>query len=235
MRNSLITALGFAVVVASPLSAQSMAGMNMDPTTQIKGSGTLPAGWMMRFDPPRMAPGRPTPAPHAMTEVDFRTMAPGLHVTTGPAAIYYRTADVAKGEFTVSASLSQRKGMQHEAYGLFVGGNNLQDSTESYLYFVIRPMDGGVLISYRNGDAKPRAIVAWASDAAVNKDDAADGHATNALAIHVGKDAVDFMANGKTVKSIPRSALAGINTDGVVGLRVNHNLDLHIANFELKK
>lgn len=234
MRNSFLAALAVVVVVASPLRAQ-MPGMNQDPTTQIKGSGTLPAGWTMRFDPARVVAGRPAPAPHAMTEIDFRPMGPGFHITTGPAAVYYRTADVAKGEYTVSVSLSQRKSMQHEAYGLFVGGNNLQDSTQSYLYFVVRPMDGGILINYRGSDAKPKAIVAWTPDAAVNKDDATDGHATNALAIHVGKDAVDFIANDKTVKSIPRSELAGINTDGNVGLRVNHNLDLHIANFELKK
>ncbi|MEP6622211.1 MAG: hypothetical protein ABJE47_23010 [bacterium] len=235
MRMSFVAAMAVVVAVASPLHAQGMAGMNMDPTKAIKGSGTLPAGWSMRFDPIRVAAGRPAPAPHAITEIDFRPMGPGLHISTGPAAIYYRAADAAKGDYTVSVSLSQRKGMEHEAYGLFVGGNNLQDSTQSYLYFVIRPMDGGILINYRSSDARPKALVAWTPDPAINKDDPKDGHATNVLAIHVGKDAVDFMANGKTVKSIPRSELAGINTDGVVGLRVNHNLDLHIADFELKK
>lgn len=234
MRTSPLAVMAFVAMAAAPLHAQ-MPGMNMDPTKEIKGSGTLPPGWSMRFDPARVMPGRPVPAPHAITEVDFKPMGAGMHITTGPAAIYYREADAAKGEYTVSVSLSQRKGMEHEAYGLFVGGNHLQDSTQSYLYFVVRPMDGGTLINYRSSDARPKALQAWTPNDAINKDDAKDGHATNVLAIHVGKDAVDFMANGKTVKSIPRSELAGINTDGVVGLRVNHNLDLHIANFELKK
>lgn len=234
MRNSLLALLVVTAAVAAPLHAQA-GGMAMDPTTQIKGTGTLPAGWSMRFDPARMMPGRPAPAPHAMTEVDFRAMAPGFHVTSGPAAIYYRAADAAKGDYTVSASFSQRKGMQHEAYGLFVGGNNLQDSTQAYLYFVIRPMDGSILISYRSSDARPRALQAWTADAAVNKDDATDGHATNALAVQVRADAVTFMANGKVVKTIPRLELAGIRTDGLVGLRINHNIDLHIADFGLKK
>ena len=234
MRNTLVAAMAVVVAVAAPLGAQ-MAGMKMDPTTQVKGSGTLPAGWMLRFDPARMMPDRPAPAPHAMSEIDFRPMGGGMHITTGPAAIYYRSADVKKGEYTVSASFSQSKSMQHEAYGLFVGGNNLQDSTQSYLYFVVRPMDGSMLINYRSGNGKPRALVAWTPDAAVNKDDAKDGHATNALAIDVDKDDVTFKANGKTVKKMLRSELAGISTDGLVGLRVNHNLDLHIANFEVKK
>jgi hypothetical protein len=231
MRHSFAATFAALAIAAAPLGAQ----MNMDPTTQVKGSGTLPAGWTLRFDPARVVAGRPAPAPHAMTEVDFREMGKGFHITSGPAAIYYRAADAATGEYTVSASLSQRKGMQHEAYGLFVGGTNLQDTTQSYLYFVIRPMDGGILINYRASDARPKALVAWTPNEAVNKDDPTDGHATNVLAIQVGKDAVSFLANGKIVKTIPRAELAGMSTDGIAGLRVNHNLDLHVADFQVKR
>jgi hypothetical protein len=166
--------------------------------------------------------------------VSFVTMGSGLHVTSGPAAIYYRAADNATGEYAVSATFAQRKSMQHEAYGLFIGGSNLQDSTQAYTYFVIRPMDGAILINHRAGDARPKQIVPWTPEPAVNKEDATDGHASNSLTIHVAKDTVHFIANGKLVRAIPKSDLGGA-TDGLAGLRVNHNLDLHISDFKVGK
>jgi hypothetical protein len=41
---------------------------------------------------------------------------------------------------------------------------------------------------------------------------------------------VDFMINGTKVASRPRADLA---VDGVVGLRVNHNLNLHVSKLEV--
>jgi hypothetical protein len=188
----------------------------------------------MRFDPVIARAGRPTPPTPQATDVSFVPMGAGLHITSGPAAIYYRAADAAKGEYAVSATFSQRKGMQHEAYGLFIGGSNLQDSTQAYTYFVIRPMDGAILINHRAGDARPKQIVPWTPEPAVVKEDATDGHATNALTIHVAKDTVHFIANGKLVRAIAKSDLGG-STDGLVGLRVNHNIDLHIADFKVTR
>jgi hypothetical protein len=248
MRKTLIALL--ALTTAAPLAAQGgggMAGMNMDPTTKIVGSGKLPDGWVMRFDPIIARAGRPTPPAPQMTEVNVVTMGSGLHFTTGPAAIYYRSADKVSGEYTVSATISQRKSMGHEAYGLFIGGTNLQDSTQNYLYFVFKPCRssgdcsadrsalGEILISRRSSDARPAALVPITHDAAVNVDDATDGHATNKIAIKVTKDSVHFMLNDKQVRAFAKTALNGASTDGFVGLRINHNLDLHVADFAVKK
>jgi hypothetical protein len=215
-----------AIVLAAPLSAQ---GGN-DPTKQVTGTGQLPAGWMLRFDPTR--PGRPAPQP---TDVSFTTMGTGYHVKSGPAALYYNTKDQGTGEFQISATFAQTKSMQHEAYGLFIGGKNLQDSTQNYLYFVIRPMDGGILINHRASDGRPKQLVAWTPNENVHKDDPADGKATNTLTIHVAKDSVHFNANGKLVKGLAKSELDGASTDGQAGLRINHNLELHISNYSVKK
>ena len=46
---------------------------------------------------------------------------------------------------------------------------------------------------------------------------------TNELAIVVAADAVRFMINGKEVA---RKARTEVQTDGIVGLRINHQLDL---------
>lgn len=205
-----------ALLAAAPLCAQ----------------GAVPAGWMMRFDPPR--PGRPAPAP---TEASMVTMGSGYHVTSGPmgAAIYYNPKDMGSGIYSVSASLHQAKSMQHESYGIFIGGRNLQDSTENYLYMVIRPLDGGLAIEHRSSNASPTKLVAMTVNDAVNKESATDGSATNSLTIHVAKDTVHFLVNGKLVKALAKSALDGAMTDGQAGIRVNHGSSIHIDGWALKK
>ena len=75
---------------------------------------------------------------------------------------------------------------------------------------------------------------AAAPEAAVNRDSPTDGSAPHTLLIHVAKDTVHFLVNGKLVKAVAKSALGG-STDGQAGLRINHNMDLHIDGVALKK
>jgi hypothetical protein len=236
MRNKVLTQVALMALVAiAPMVAQAgggMAGMSGrmggDPTTKVMGTGQLPAGWMMRFDP---APaGQPA---HTMKEINFITMGGGYHAYSGPAAIYYNPKDMGKGEFTVSATFSQAKSMQHETYGLFIGGANLQDSTQSYLYFVIRPNDGSWQVKRRASNTPPQRATPVV-DPAIAKEDPTDGHATNTVAIKVARDSVHFLVNGKQVTAMARAGL-GYSTDGQVGLRINHNLDVHIAGYGITR
>lgn len=220
-----------ALAIVAPLSAQARA-MGEDPTNAVAGSGELPDGWMLRFDPVRVRPNRPTPPAPTLADVSFRAMGSGLHATSGPAAVYYKAGDVATGEFTVSASFAQSKSMGHEGYGIVIGGSNLQESTQSYLYFLVRPQDGAIFISHRSSDAAPTKLVGWVVKPDATKEDA-DGKASNTLAIRVTNDAVYFMANGEEVSVLSRAELGGASTDGQVGLRINHNLDIHIAGFAI--
>jgi hypothetical protein len=238
MRNSTMQCVLIALVAAAPLAAQGgggggMGGMRMggDPTAKVAGSGTLPPGWMLRFDPPRGS--QPVPP---MTAVSFVTMGTGFHVTGGPAAIYYNPKDMASGVYSVTATFHAAKSMQHESYGIFIGGMNLQDSTQNYLYMVINPMTGGMAIEHRSSNASPTKIVPISTiEPAVNKDGAADGSSTNTLLIHVAKDTVHFIVNGKLVKALAKSALDGAMTDGQPGLRINHNIDVHIDGWAVKQ
>lgn len=220
-----------ALGAAAPMMAQGggMGGMRMgDPTKQVAGTGELPAGWMVRFDPVR--PGQPE---HTVKEIAMTPVAGGYHFTSGPAAIYYATKEMGKGEFSISATFAQPKSMMHEAYGLFIGGADLQDSSQSYTYFVIKPFDGTFLIKRRESNARPSSPPPVVS-AAIVKDDPTDGHATNTLMIHVAKDSVHFIINGKLVKGMSKAELGG-STDGQVGVRINHNLDVTMTGYTLKK
>ena len=62
----------------------------------------------------------------------------------------------------------------------------------------------------------------------------AAGKATNDLAIRVTADSVNFMANGKPVKGFSKAEMHGFATDGQTGIRVNHNLDVHVDKFQVK-
>jgi hypothetical protein len=215
-----IAVVALAMGLAAPLAAQ-----DMDHTSTIKGSGKLPAGWNARFDQ----------AGSALTQVDVRQAGTALAFRSGPAAIYWNTKDVATGQYTVSAIFEQKKSMMHEAYGIFVGGQNLSDPTQNYLYFVIKPQAGTMIINHRSSDARPRAIVAETPSDAINKDAPGTGAATNAIAVRVSRDSVHFYINGKEVRAMPKSTLGGAPTEGLAGLRVNHNLDIEVRDFGIKR
>jgi len=76
-------------------------------------------------------------------------------------------------------------------------------------------------------------VVTLTATPATNKQDAS-GAAANALTIHVAKDSVHFIANGKLVKGFSKADLKGFNVGGQAGLRVNHMLDLHVGEFSVK-
>jgi hypothetical protein len=159
----------------------------------------------------------------------FRAMGDGFHATMGPSAVLFNPTVAASGSFRAGATFSQTRATPHpEAYGLIVGGKDLDRDEQDYLYFLIR-QDGKFLVKHRAGP-ETHTLVDWTAHSAVRAADAA-GQATNALAIEVLPDAVRFLANGAEVQRLPRSG--GLNTDGMVGLRINHNLDVHVADFSV--
>ena len=207
---------------ASPLAAQ-----DKDPDIKAAGGATLPAGWQLRLD-------RKTAKAE---DARFVTMGPGFHVTTGPSAVYYNAAHSAKGNYTVTGSFTQTKKPTHpEAYGIIFAGKQLDTPTQQYMYFIVRG-DGKFMIKHRADDATVHTIADWTENAAVKKEDES-GKATNVLSAVVGAQAVSFRVNGTEVHSIARSTLAGPGhidgLDGVAGIRVNHNLDVHVGEFSVK-
>lgn len=206
-----------ALAAVAPLAAQQQQGKDKDPTKTVT-PGALPAGWATLPD-------------HANMAAKFEAMGSGFHVTSGGAAIYYRAADAQKDNFTVSANFHQaEKGQHAEAFGLFTGGRNLDDvAKQTYLYFEVR-QDGMFYVAHRSG-AAVHALVPWTANAAIHKFD--DTPNTNDLAIKVAADSVRFFVNNTQVSAVPRSGMSG-DESGNVGLRVNHNLSVHVASFTVK-
>ena len=199
-----------------------------DPDRPVAGGGAIPAGWHVRTEP-----NRQTGQPASLENVKFSSMGDGLHTTVGPAAIYWRDRDTISGNFHVVAKMTQMKNPAHpEAFGIFIGGKALADSGQTYTYFLVRPIDGMYSIRRRTSyTTRPTAIVEWTASDAVTKADA-NGSAANELSILVQGGKAKFMVNGKEVYS---GDAANLDVNGVVGYRVNHNLDLHLGALGIHK
>lgn len=214
MFRSSVTVLSLLVMSAAPLCAQSM---NHDPDKKADG-GALPAGWTGRTDRDNTK----------LADAKFVTMGTGFHVTSGPAAIYWKPTNMMTGRFVASASFTQMKAPTHpEAYGIFFMGKNLNAPDQSYAYMLVRG-DGKVMVKHRAGK-DVHTVMDWTDNAAVVKQDAS-GKATNTLSVDASRpDSVRLLVNGKQITAMADGYMG--SAKGFVGLRVNHNLDVHVADF----
>lgn len=213
--------LAFAALVAACATKQqdrtadsAAGGVRADTDVAAQGGGGIPAGYT----------AVPDESSAKLTSVRYQPSGGSWDVTTGPAHIIYAAKDTASGSYTVSATFQQLEAPRHpEAYGIFVGGSKLGSADQAYTYFLVRG-NGQYLIKSRQG-ATTKDVVAWTPNAAVPKADSA-GKATYRLAIKSGTDSVHFLVNDKQVAALKAGTVA---TDGVVGLRINHNLHVRVT------
>ncbi|HXI28027.1 MAG TPA: hypothetical protein VNG89_06385 [Vicinamibacterales bacterium] len=209
-------ALAVALLLAAPIAAQQH---QADHDKPVAGGGTLPSGWKGRLDS----------GGTSLAGVKVTPMGGAVHFVTGPAGIYYRPVDKPTGAYAASATFTQMEPAAHpEAYGLFVGGADLDGANQKYTYFLVR-QDGKFLVKRRAGSATP-TIADWTDSSAIHKADAS-GKMSNTLAIEVGKDKVRFLVNGMEVATAESTK---VDTAGVAGLRVNHNLNVRVEGFTVK-
>lgn len=221
--------LAAALIAASPMAAQApakakpaapaAAHANHDPDQHAKGG--LPEGWSARLD-----------KGGEVTGVNVAPMGGGVHVTTGPHAIFWRPTDRVNGRFHAVANIARSKAPAHpESYGMFYGGTALDGEGQKYTYFLVRG-DGKFLIKERNGAETRNVTSGWTANEAIGSADE-NGKVSDKLEIDASKaGTVRFLVNGKVVHEMAADANA---TNGLVGLRVNHNLDLHVDGFEVHK
>ncbi|MGH7508888.1 MAG: hypothetical protein ACREMZ_05415 [Gemmatimonadales bacterium] len=198
------------------------AAQSTDQDQAVQGGGTLPAGWTARAD-----------GDGDTGNIKFVTMEPGYHLTLGPATILYRQQDRVNGPFHAMATFHQMKKLRHpEGYGLIFGGRALSGKEQKYTYFLVRD-DGTYLIKRRDGEKTSEVTKGWTAHRAIKKADAR-GNTSNLLEIDAKQNPskVDFKVNGQMVYTADAGAL---ELKGGVGIRANHNLDLHIEDFAVHK
>ena len=216
MRGIFVTAALLAL--AAPAAAQhqhpQQPAQGHDADNAAHAATALPDGWQVRLD----RPGSTAP-------VHFMAMDGHYHAILGPAGIFYNPQTTATGAYRLEGTFTLNKPSAHpEAFGMFLGGRDLQGAGQDYLYFLVR-QDGKFMVKHRAG-TETHTLIDWTEHAAVRRP-GADGTAANTLAVDVGAQTVRFLVNGTEVGTLPHQ----VNTDGVVGLRLNHNLDVTVADF----
>lgn len=209
--------------IFAPLFASAILLFAVSIPAQAQEDLVRPDGWQVRFDNPE--------ASEDDLEM-FVSMPPGWHVTSGPAAIYWGPEMEASGEYRIEKEvyLFDPAGRK-EAFGIFVGGQDLMGDAVEYTYFLLR--DGGEFIVKRREGPEAPTIHPWtAHEAILGWADREEEAATvkNVLAIEAGAETVHFFVNDAEVASLPR---ADIGMDGVFGMRVNHALNLHVSRLEI--
>lgn len=185
-----------------------------------------PKGWMMRVD-------RSTSAldPDASGSIKFMAMGSTLHAINPQAAVYWNPANTLTGSYSLQGTFTLVKPSGHvNYYGLVFGGSDLGGPGQSYLYFLVA-QDGTWLVKRRNGDAATQDVAPKTPNAAVKQPDAS-GKSTNVLEVRVMGDKIEYLVNGTTVHTMPKS---GLTTDGIYGIRVNHQLEVLIDGFAATK
>ena len=207
-RRSLIAAATVAALVA-PAAAQA------------------PEGWQVRIDKSQNAQD-----PDDTPELKFMAMGKGFHVTGGPAGTFWNPKNVAKGNYTATATFNLMKPSGHvNYYGLIIGGQDLGGAKQSYIYFLVA-QNGTFTIRHRAGEEVHDILARQKSEAV--RVPGADGRSSNTLEVRVGANDVQFVVNGTVVHKAPKSGMTA-QTDGIVGVRVNHQLDVHIDGFTVKQ
>lgn len=202
-----------------------------DPDKLVKDGGVQVPGWTGRLDPAAEKRGA------KITDARLWSMGPGMHVTAGPPAIYWNPTNTATGTYTAKATFAQTKAPEHaEYYGMFIGGTNLDKPGQNYLYCAISG-NGTFVVKHRLGD-EVHELAGRTAHAAIRQADAA-GKASNEVAWKVTPERTSCLVNGTEVWGYASKDLVGPgkleSTDGIAGIRVNHNLDVHIGGFGLAK
>jgi len=211
---------------APPCAALYAALCAVLATTPLAAQGA--DGWKLRAD-------RSTNAsdPDAPGAIKFTKTAAGFHAVNPQAAVYWHPANTAAGAYSLKGTFTLVKPSDHtNFYGLVFGGRDLEGPGQTYLYFLVA-QDGTWLIKRRAGDATTEDVVVKTAHAAVKKP-AAGGSSVNALEVRVFARSIDYFVNDTWVHTMPRNGAAA-QTDGLWGVRVNHQLEVQVEGLALSK
>lgn len=215
------------LIIFTVLSSTVVFAQNMPDPNKPQGENLeVPEGWNVRLDHAdheAVISSNPDSA-----DIYFVNMTPGWHITTGPAGIFYHPANEAMGGYTLHSTIHyfDPKGRNREGYGVFMGGKDLDNDDQSYIYFLLRNT-GEYLIKERRGE-ETGVIQGWtASDAIkVYEEGEKASSVKNELKVAVSDDMLTFYINGTEVASMEKGSL---ETDGKFGMRLNHSVNLHVS------
>ena len=199
----------------------------LGPFLGVPLAAQAPAGWQVRVDRSESAAD-----PDDVPDLAVMAMGGGFHVIGGPAGTFWNPANRVEGDYTATATFNLMRPSGHtNYYGLTFGGEDLAGAGQKYLYFLVA-QNGNYLIKTRSGE-DVSDVQASTPHAAVRQPDA-NGRSINTLEVRVAGDTISYVVNGTVVHTTPKSGVTAV-TDGLVGVRVNHLLNVHIDGFEVQR
>jgi hypothetical protein len=221
--------------IACLLTGAASAQESPDTNRKVAGGGISVSGWQGKIDADAEKAGQ--------TVSDAKLAGDGkmMQVTTGPAVTYWNPKNVAKGDYTVSATFTEPKFMNLNThphpYGIVIAGNGLGTADQSYIYCAA--YGNGNFIVRGFGPEPFQLNGRREANDAVHKAAAVGEPVTQQIAIQVKGDTVSCIINGTTVKSFPKSDLVTAgklkSTDGVYGIRFAHNTDATVSDLKVTK
>ncbi len=207
-----------------------------DASRAVTGGGISVPGWQGKIDAQEASRGA------KLEDAKLAREGNALHVTTGPAVVYWNPSNTASGNYTVKATFTEAKYMSlnnhPHPYGIVIGGNDMGTDTQSYLYcatygngtFIVRGFGPAPFqVNGRRGEAND----------AIKKAAGPGQPVTQEIAVSVKGDKVECAVNGTVVGSYDKSAVVGDgklkSTDGVYGVRFGHNTEATVTGLTMTK
>ena len=217
------------------LTLPALAQETPETNRKVAGGGITVKGWEGKVD------GDAEKAGQSVSDAKLAESGKVLEVTTGPAITYWNPKNVAKGDYTVSATFTEPKFMNLNThphpYGIVIAGNGLGTADQSYIYCAA--YGNGNFIVRGFGPEPFQLNGRREANDAVHKAAAVGEPVTQEIAMQVKGDTVSCIINGTTVKSFPKSDLVTAgklkSTDGIYGIRFAHNTDATVTNLKVTK
>jgi hypothetical protein len=199
----------------------------------VEGGGVTVPGWKGKED----AGNR-----QGLTVKDskFAPEGNGYRLVTGPAGLFWSDSNTATGDYSVEATFTEaRQGYTHpHPYGVFIAGRALDTDTPSALYCVAY-RNGTYLVRGFSGGKRFDVVPKPAPHDAVKKAASPEGEVVQEVRWNVRGDALECVINGTPVWTGTKADVTGpgklASTDGVAGIRVSHNSDALITEFQLTR
>ena len=184
-------------------------------------AGIRAPGWKVVFD----RAGIPDSA------ANMGAMAPGWHVSTlpgAPGAITFDPANVGARTFQLESEMIFFGSASGAGAGLVIAGRGLDTPGPRFVAFTVYP-DGRYAVIRMTG-ATRETLVIPTTDAAIARHPGGNVQVKHVLSLEGDDRTVTFKVNGTRVASLPRAV---VDPGGVVGLRLEPGVNVHIATFLL--
>ena len=127
VRYALLTSLACTLTTATVYAQETP-----ETNRKVAGGGISVKGWQGKIDADAEKAGQ------TVADAKLSEQGKTLQVTTGPAITYWNPANVAKGDYTVSATFTEPKfqnlNTHPHPYGIVIAGNGLGTADQSYIY-----------------------------------------------------------------------------------------------------